>query len=424
MASRACTRLSDRPMEEKKAPRPLTATTGTGQALWVKQKRERERERERERMRLDQRSAVRRDGDDNAGNRADAPYHTERRCDRVESLVALCCRAVERDGDGPRAASLLGGRHRWREARVEALGPLARAWIRLGHPATWDLAWYRRERADLVAEVRAIDRSDAHIFPTRNRGTMRDWVYAHADGRAAARLPDGHPYTETLLRREADARLQPSAGRDGWTVPHACSLSLPARLVLPDDVDRLVQRLGGPRQNPESAVAGVRFVERAYPLMAHRQSILGDAVSWPPACGMPIAPAYPFDHVVVAFWQRDGVRGLVCVNANPDSAADYGLACSVYLGAETGYTPHGAPLGDLMRAFEASRTRPPGPRDDPMEADGHDGANGQCVDGVGITHEHASDNVAEDDKDGVDDFFLWLMRRQRAVRFGAVRAHA
>lgn len=340
--------------------------------------------------------------------------------------MALCCRAVERDGDGPRAAPLVGGRHRWREARVEALGPLARAWRRLGHPAAWDLAWYRPECADLVAEVRAIDRSDVRIFPARNRGTMRDWVYAHADGRAAARLPDVHPYIETLLMREADAQTQAPADRDGWTVPHACSLSLPVRLVLPDDVDRLVRRLGGPRQKPESTVAGVHFVERAYPLMAHRQSILGDAIPWPPARGMPVAPAYPFDHVVVALWHRDGARGLVCVNANPDSGADYGLACSVYLGAETGYAPHGAPLGDLMRAFEASRACPPGARDDPMQADTHGTASGRCVGGVGVAEGHA-DDVAKVGDDGIDDFFLWLMQRHRAARFSAaaaVRAHA
>lgn len=374
-------------------------------------------------MRVDQRSTVQRGVDDTVVDRADAPYRTERRCDRVESLVALCCRAVERDGDGPRAAPLLGGRRRWREARVEALGPLTRMWRRLGHPAAWDLAWYRPERADLVAEVRAIDRSDTCIFPTRNRGTMRDWVYAHADGRAAARLPDVHPCTEALLRREANGQTRAPAARDGWTVPHACSLSLPVRLVLPDDVDRLVQRLGGPRQKPESAVAGVRFVERAYPLMAHRQSILSDAISWPPACGMPVAPAYPFDHVVVALWQRDGARGLVCVNANPDSAADYGLACSVYLGAETGYAPHRAPLGDLMRAFEAYRTRPPGPRDDPTQADRHGTANGRCVGGVAIVAERAND-IGEVGDDGIDDFFLWLMRRQGAARFStAVRTH-
>nr|UMO78758.1 hypothetical protein [Pandoravirus belohorizontensis] len=378
-------------------------------------------------MRVDQRSAVQCDGDDSVADQAAASYRTERRRDRVESLVALCCRAVERDGDGPRAAPLLGGRRRWWEARVEALGPLARTWRRLGHPAAWDLAWYRPERADLAAEVRAIDRSDMRIFPTRNRGTMRDWVYAHADGRAAARLPDAHPCTETLLRREANGQTQAPGDRDGWMVPHACSLSLPARLVLPGDVDRLVQRLGGPRQSPESAVAGVCFVERAYPLMAYRRSILGDVIPWPPpARGMPVAPAYPFDHVVVALWQRDGARGLVCVNANPDSGADYGLACSVYLGAETGYAPHRAPLGDLMCAFEVSRTRPLGPRHDPMQAHTHGAASRQCTGGVGVAEGHAND-VAEVGDDGTDDFFLWLMRRQGAARFGdaaaAVGAH-
>lgn len=369
--------------------------------------------------------------------------------DRPESLMALCCRAVERGGYGPCAASALGERHRWMEARVEALGPLARAWPRLGWSMAWDLAWYRPECADLIGQVHAIDRADAQIFPARNRGTMRDWIYAHADGRAAARLPDAHPYTETLLRREVDAHrysLSMQGGHGAWTVPHACSLSIPARLVLPDDVACLVQRPGGPRQNTKATVASICFVEQPYPLMAHQPSILGDTISWPPACGMPVAPAYPFDHVVVARWRRGGMRGIVCVNANPDATADYGLVCSIYLGAETAYVPHRASLGDLMRAFEATHSTPPPRRppdtcDDAMKVDrfhgGHADAihnnrgtdNGQhvgdqphhCGNNAGAAtnatamDERANPIVAVDDDsddDKADDFFLWLMRRQ------------
>ncbi|AVK74834.1 hypothetical protein pqer_cds_412 [Pandoravirus quercus] len=403
-----------------------------------------------------QTEAIRHQKDDVA-HRAGMSDQARWQGDHPESLVALCCRAVERDGYGPCAASALGERHRWMEVRVEALGPLARAWPRLGRPAAWDLTWYRPECADLLGQVHAIDRTDAQIFPARNRGTMRDWIYAHADGRAAVRLPDAHPYTETLLRREVDAhRYSPpvQGGHGGWTVPHACSLSIPARLVLPDDVACLVQRLGGPRQNPKTTVASIGFVEQPYPLMTHRPSILGDTLSWPPACGMPVAPAYPFDHVVVARWRRGGMHGLVCVNANPDAAAaDYGLVCSIYLGAETAYVPHRASLGDLMRAFEATRStsprRPPGTCDDAMKVDRfegcaiaihndhgtdngqhvgdqphHCGSNASAATNVAAMHERTNPIVAAED-DKTDDFFLWLMRRQSrpyAPPSGAVAA--
>ncbi|AGO84146.1 hypothetical protein psal_cds_421 [Pandoravirus salinus] len=412
--------------------------------------------REKEMARRPTRPGTIRNEKGDADNRADASGRTRRRCDCPESLAVLCCRAVERDGCGPRAASALGELHRWIEVRIEALGPLARIWPRLARPAAWDLAWYRPACADLLDQVRAIDRADAHIFPARNRGTMRDWIYAHADGRAAARLPDAHPYTETLLRRDVDAQrysLAGQRGRSGWLVPHACSLSLPTRLALPDDVACLVHRPGGPRQDPESSLAGTCFVDHPYPLMTHhhhqreqgqRQSILLDVVSWPPARGLPAAPAYPFDHVVVARWRRGSARGLVCVNANPDAAADYGLVCSIYMGAETAYIPHGAPLGDLMRAFEAARPSssgrlPYGPRDGAMQVDRsggdhtHVAVDGRAADdrqrAADQTHcrdvvadsgacaiavdEWSNRIVAEDSNNNEDDdFFLWLMRRR------------
>ncbi|WBR14501.1 hypothetical protein pkur_cds_326 [Pandoravirus kuranda] len=307
-----------------------------------------------------------------------------------ETLLAMCCRAVEAAGQGVHAEAALGGRERWHRVRTEALGPFTRLCPRLARPDAWDLAWYRPEAVDLVAQVRAIDRADPRLFPARNTSTMDAWLYAHADGRLARRFADtGRACVETLLRAECQqdaSRARHDTQRHAKA--HVCSLSLPEALVLGDALAGLIARRGGPRLAPgaRGLVAGLRLVSQPRPLLACVPRLLANVLRWPPGrCALPVAPAYPFDHVVVAEWERDGMRGLVCVNANPAAAHDYGHASLVYLGAETFYAPCGMTLEHLVRLFVTNCRQ--APLADSNATDAH------CVCGEG------------------DDFFTWAMRR-------------
>jgi hypothetical protein len=160
--------------------------------------------------------------------------------------------------------------------------------------------------------------------------------------------------------------------------------------------------------------------------MALPQSILSDALSQPFVSGAPVAPAYPFDHVVVAEWRRDAMQGVLTVNANPD-AAQHGSVCVFYLGAETIFVPQDAPLGDLMHAFEIARQKQtrsaPGGNGD---GDDNDIGEEDCDMGAyardkipeSETSLDADQSVCEaaplwrvDHRDDEHDFFLWLMRR-------------
>lgn len=338
-------------------------------------------------------------GDKGKGDRhrEDAGAHATDTQDDVrqpETLLAMCCRAVEATGWGSHGETALGGRERWHQVRIEALGPLARVWPCLTRPDAWDLAWYRPETVDLVGQVRAIDRTDPRLFPTRNTSTMGAWMYAHADGRLAPRLSDTHQAcVEARLRTECETSAP--FGRDGARYhpkAHVCSLSLPDTLVLDGFVAHLVARRGGPRpaSGARGLAAGLRFVSQPRPLLACVPHLLAHTLRWPHGRrALPVAPAYPFDHVVVAEWERDGMRGLVCVNANPAAAHDYGHVSLVYLGAETFYAPCGMPLERLARLFVADRHWAP--------LAGHTAVGGH----------HARTN--NNNEDG--DFFTWAMRQ-------------
>nr|UDO47591.1 hypothetical protein [Pandoravirus massiliensis] len=331
------------------------------------------------------------DDDKSAIKINDCDRQAARECMRQpETLLAMCCRAVEAAGWGPRGETALGDCERWRDTRIEALGPFSRLWSRLAQPGAWDLTWYRPETVDLVDQVRAIDRADPRLFPARNTSTMGTWMYAHADGRAAPRLSEtGQACTETLLRAECSNGGTPTRNDTHRGPTHACSLSLPEMLVLSDTVARLVARRGGPRPASGTCglVAGLRFVSQPRPLLACVPHLLTGILRWPPARrALPIAPAYPFDHVVVAEWERDGMSGFVCVNANPAAVHDYGHVSLVYLGAETFYAPCAMSLEDLMRLFRSNGNR------------------ASFVDSAATTN--STHTPAEE-----EDFFSWAMRQ-------------
>lgn len=124
---------------------------------------------------------------------------------------------------------------------------------------------------------------------------------------------------------------------------------------------RLVARRGGPRpaSDVRGLAAGLRFVSQPRPLLACVPRLLAVALRWPPGRrALPVVPAYPFDHVVIAEWERDGMRGLVCVNANPAAADDYGHVSLVYLGADTFYAPCAMSLERLVQLFVADHQSP------------------------------------------------------------------